>query len=551
MSGGIAIGPARPLAARLIILDRSVPPSEVGHEEQRLDTGVAHADQALAAVSGNLREERRGEAHDIVEVQRLLLRSPELVQGARTLIRAERLSAESAVRRVIDELATTFERTDDRYLKERGDDVVAVGDRLLRTLLGVIEEPPGDGRCAGAIAIGFGIDAVEAIALESSGLMALVTDRGGRTSHAAIIVRTLGVPYVAGVQHLRAVVRAGQTVIVDGTRGEVIVDPDPATLGEYQERQQAEIGHARRLRTIGARPVTTSDGVAVRVGANVDRMADVAHAVAVGAESIGLFRTEMLYLQRPDLPSEDDQYHDAVEVLRALGGRVATFRTLDLGGDKLPLAVDVPVGANPSLGVRAIRFSERRPDIFKTQLRALYRASATGPLRIMLPMVSGIAELRRARQLCAEVVEDLCREGVPYDPQVPIGAMIETPSAALTVDHLATSCDFFSIGTNDLIQYTFAADRENEDVDYLYQPLHAAILQLLREAIDAAERARRPLSVCGDMASDPTSARVLIGLGVRDLSMVPSAVPAVRAMIASTSIDEARGLAAAALAAAS
>jgi phosphotransferase system enzyme I (PtsI) len=220
---------------------------------------------------------------------------------------------------------------------------------------------------------------------------------------------------------------------------------------------------------------------------------------------------------------------------------------LDVGGDKLPLALDVPVGANPSLGVRAFRFSERRPDILKTQLRALYRASATGPMRIMLPLVSGVAEMRRARRLCADVVESLAREGLPHDPAVPLGAMIETPSAALTVDHLAASCDFFSIGTNDLIQYTFAADRENEDVDYLYHPLDPAVLRLLRQAIDAAAHAGRPLSVCGDMAGDPGCAHLLVGMGVRDLSMVPRAIPAVRAMIASTSLAAAQELASRAL----
>jgi phosphotransferase system enzyme I (PtsI) len=260
-----------------------------------------------------------------------------------------------------------------------------------------------------------------------------------------------------------------------------------------------------------------------------------------------LFRTELLYLDRPELPSEDEQFQDAVTVLTALGGRPATFRTLDIGGEKLPLGVAVPGGTNPTLGLRAIRFALRRPDIFRTQLRALYRASALGPLRIMFPLVSGISELDEAQRVCAEVAEELAGEGVAFDRKLPIGVMIETPSAALTTDHLAGSASFFSIGTNDLMQYTFAADRENEDVAHLYHPLHPAFLRLLKSAIDAANGAGKPISICGDMAGDPAFTWVLLGLGLRSLSMSPRLIPAVRSVISSSGLDEMEALAARAL----
>jgi phosphoenolpyruvate-protein phosphotransferase (PTS system enzyme I) len=291
-----------------------------------------------------------------------------------------------------------------------------------------------------------------------------------------------------------------------------------------------------------AGPAATRDAVRVEIGANIETLDEIPHALELGAESIGLLRTEFLYLERRDLPSEDEQYRDAVAALQALGGRVATFRTLDLGGEKLPLAVKIPVGANPSLGIRAIRFSARRPDIFRTQLRALYRASVMGPMRIMFPLISGVAELHAALSVCDDVRNELSAMAIPYDARVPIGAMIETPSAALTTDHLARHCAFLSLGTNDLIQYEFAADRDNRDVDYLYHPLHPAVLRLLKLAIDGAAREEKPIAICGEMAGDPLFTWVLLGLGIRQFSMSPPLIPAVKSVVSSTYLREAEEL---------
>jgi phosphotransferase system enzyme I (PtsI) len=546
-SEGIAIGELRMLASRLVIVDRWVAPHEVADELRRFERALESADEQLAVVSRQLEGHRRHEGHAIVEAHRLILRSEEIVEAARGLIGSERLAAEVAVRRVLDRIVTTFDSMDDLYLRERGGDVEAVGERLLRAILGVPEVHWAEGTATGVIGVGLAVSAIDAFNLHRAGVSGLVTERGGKTSHAAIVVRALEIPYVAGVANLVGGVRAGATLIVDGGRGTVISDPDQETLMAFQERQRQQEVRARRLRAGGRQPAATQDGVRIEVEANIETLSEIPRALDVGAESIGLLRTEFLYLHRPDLPREDEQLRDAVAALKALEGRVATFRTLDLGGEKLPLGVKIPGGTNPSLGVRAIRFSARRPDIFRTQLRALYRASAEGPLRIMFPLISGISEMHEALRVCAAVREELRREGLPFHPSVPIGAMIETPSAALTVDHLADTCDFFSIGTNDLIQYAFAADRENQDVYYLYHPLHPAMLRLLKQAIDAAARVGKPISVCGDMAGDPAFTWVLLGLGVRELSMAPRHIPAVRAVIAATVLAEAQAMAAEAL----
>jgi phosphotransferase system enzyme I (PtsI) len=540
-SDGVAIGPARLLAPPVIVTDRRVSRDLVPAEVVRLRQAVTATDEQLALLSARLESEHLHEGHLILEAHRMMLRDDEIVEGARRLIEKDEIAAEAAVRRVIDNIAAMFARMEDPYLRERGADVEAIGDRLLRTLLGLPELQSGPLNPA-AIGVGFVLSPIEALHLPRSGLVGFAAERGGKTSHAAIILNTLEIPFVVGVRGLCAAVRSGDRLVVDGSRGEVIVNPDDDTIAMYEERRGRERSRAQALKSRSTGPTVTRDGVRIELAANLEAPAEVAGALELGAESVGLFRTELLYLDRPELPGEEEQFQDAVAVLNALGGRPATFRTLDIGGEKLPLAVTVPGGANPSLGVRAMRFAFRHPDIFRTQLRALYRASAVGPLRIMFPLVSGISELEEARRICAGVAEELAREAVAFDPNVPVGVMIETPSAALTTDHLAGSASFFSIGTNDLIQYTFAADRENEDVAHLYHPLHPAFLRLLKSAIDGANRAGKPISVCGDMAGDPAFTWVLLGLGVRSLSMSPRLIPAVKSIVGASRLDEMEAL---------
>jgi phosphotransferase system enzyme I (PtsI) len=477
----------------------------------------------------------------------MMLRDDQLEGGARRLIERDEIGAECAVRRVIEQIVGQFERMEDPYLRERGADIEAIGDRLLRTLLGLPEVLTETASAPGTIGVGSILSPIDALHLPRSGLVAFATEHGGKTSHASIILRALAIPFVVGVRGLTAAVRPGDRLVVDGSLGKVIVDPDEETIALYEERRGREESRVKALRSPGTGPIATRDGVRIEVCANIEAPSEVPGALEAGAEGVGLFRTELLYLDRPELPSEEEQFQDALAVLAALGGRTATFRTLDLGGEKLPLAIPVPGGTNPSLGVRAMRFAFRRPDIFRTQLRALYRASARGPLRIMFPLVSGISELDEARRVCDAITEELAREGVPFDRSVPIGVMIETPSAALSTDHMAESSSFFSIGTNDLLQYTFAADRENEDVAHLYHPLHPAVLRLLKSAIDGANGADKPIAICGDMAGDPAFTWVLLGLGLRSLSMSPRLIPAVRSVVRKSRLDEMEALVAQAL----
>jgi phosphotransferase system enzyme I (PtsI) len=334
---------------------------------------------------------------------------------------------------------------------------------------------------------------------------------------------------------------------IDASFSEVVIRPDDATLRSFERRRAAEAERLRVVATTRREPAVTLDGTTVFLGANVESATEVAAAIEAGADHIGLVRTELLYLARPALPSEEDQYRDAVDILRAAGGRPVTFRTLDVGGDKLPMGVRIPVGPNPALGMRGIRFSLDRPDIFRAQLRALYRAAAVGPLRIMLPLVSRVAEVREARRICARVCEELAFERTPFDDRAPLGAMIETPSAVFTADHIAAECDFVSVGTNDLIQYAFAADRQNEDMAYLYQPTHPSILRALAQVFAAAATAGRPVSVCGDMAGDPWNTWLLLGLGLRSFSMATPELAFVKSIVRKTELPLAREFAGAAL----
>jgi phosphotransferase system enzyme I (PtsI) len=547
-AGGIASGRVRILQPRLVIADRRIGPHQVAGELERLDSALEVADRQLQELGAQLVADRAGS--DLVDVHRLILRSDEIVKEVRRLVSGEGLASETAVRRVIRGLVSKFEGMGDEYQRERGSDVEAVGERLVRSIVRPAEpaEPAEDAGKPALIAVGAQLSAVEAFRLPRAGVIGLVTEGGGKTSHLSIILRSLELPYVAGVGPLLDGLRSGTRVIVDGSEGRVIVDPDEATRLAYVRRARRHAARDRRLLSSVGKPAVTADGTRVELAANIDALSEIDRAIGRGAESIGLLRTELLYLDRPDLPSEDEQYRDALAALAALGGRTATFRTLDLGGDKLPLAVPIPSGPNPSLGVRAIRFSARRPEIFHTQLRALYRASAGGPLRILFPMISGVAEMQEVRAIAGQVQDELARDGLPFRPDVPLGAMIETPSAALTVDHLSDHCDFFSIGTNDLIQYAFAADRDNREVHYLYQPLHPAVLRLLARAIQDAGAAGKPISLCGDMAGDPAFASVLLGLGLRSFSMIPAAIPAVRAVISGGRLADAQVLARQALA---
>jgi phosphotransferase system enzyme I (PtsI) len=542
------VGPARVLAIRLSIRERRIPRTQIAAELSRLDRAVSATEEQLARAQAQLAGLADRAGAEIAEAYGFILRDPQLLEHTRRLVSEQRYAAEWAVKQGLEAAVEAFAASDDTYLRERGRDVEDVGERLLRNLLGLPEHRPSEGGAVGSVVVAGELSPLDVLQMQREGVVGLATESGGRSAHAAILARSLGLPYVTGLDGLTGEVRPGDLVIVDGVRGEVIARPSDEQVARVETQSRRRHARESRLRagTIGF-PTETLDGVPVRVGANVERLSDLPAAIDAGAEHVGLFRTELLYLGRRDLPTEDEQFEDAVAATKALGGRQATFRTLDLAPGKLPSGVHLPKERNPALGIRSLRYSLRQTDVFRAQLRALYRASAHGPIRIMFPLVSTATELSEALAICSDVREELAREGVPFDPAVPLGAMIETPSAALTADHLARRVDFLSVGTNDLIQYAFAADRDNDDVAYLYRPLHPAVLRLLRLVVDAAAANQCPLSVCGDMASHPTYALVLVGLGLRDLSMGARVLPAVKSAIRRVRLEQAQALVAQAL----
>ncbi len=540
-SGGVAVGPAHLMVARVAVAERRILRADRETELARLSAALGVADEQLDRIRTFL-DHRSPDGEALIDAQRLMLRSPEIEGETRRMIADEALAAEWAVTRAIDHIRATFAALPDPFFRARGADFEAVGERIVRVLLDLPELRPGAGASRGSIAVCYELMPLDPYQLQKAGVVAIVSERGGKTSHAALVARDLGLPYVSGIKNLAARVRPDVALIVDGSRGEVIFEPDEETLAGYRTRMASGSQRSLALASLRDLPSITQDGVRVHLAANVESVAGAAAARAAGAEAIGLMRTEFLYLDRTDLPSEAEQHADAVAVLRAAEGIPVTFRTLDLGADKLPASLRIATGTNPALGMRSTRFLLERPDVFRTQLRALYRASSEAPLRLMLPLVSGVTELEQAVAICDDVAASLRRKGELGSAPVPLGVMIETPSAAMTADHLARRCSFLSLGTNDLIQYTFAADRDNDDVAQLYQPLHPAVLRLLKTVVDAARDAGVPLSICGDMASDPMLTWILIGLGLRDLSMDPASIPRVKSVIRASRLCDAETL---------
>jgi phosphoenolpyruvate-protein phosphotransferase (PTS system enzyme I) len=548
-SPGIAIGVAHVLSSRVEIHERRIAAAQVEAEISRFECALHETDAQLARIQAQIAE-REGDEHQyrILEAHRLMLSDVHLVEVARRIVRDDHVAAEWAVRRALNQIQAVFERIEDPYFRDRKSDVALVGERLLRNLVGVRDSASAEEAPKGSIAVAHELSPADAAQLGRAEAAGFCTEGGGRTSHTAIVARALGLPYVVGIEDLGHKVWSGMTLIIDGDRGDVILDPDAQAMQRYEARADVQRSRAHRLAAIRDVQAKTKDGATIHLAANIEMLEEIPIAVDLGAEAVGLFRTEFLYLERPELPSEDEQYAHAVAALKSVSGRTVTFRTLDLGGDKLPPSVRIPSGTNPAMGLRSIRYSLRRKDVFRTQLRALYRAGAVGPMQILLPLISGVAELRATKELCREVRDELAREGLPHAERIPLGVMVETPSAALIPDLLATECDFLSIGTNDLIQYALAADREDEHVGYLYHPLHPAILRALRQIVLAAERLGKPVAMCGDMAGDPMLTWILIGLGLRNLSMAPRQIPLVKSIIRSTNVPEAERLLAQALA---
>jgi phosphotransferase system enzyme I (PtsP) len=438
-------------------------------------------------------------------------------------------NALTALTNVIGTYRKTFERMSDPYFRERVNDIEDVGQRVMESLLG--ERHHTTPLSEGAIVVASNLLPSMFARLEVEKIAAIVSEHGGPTSHGAIFARTLEVPALTGIPGIQAAVRSGETAIVDGAEGLIILSPDEGLLYEYRRAQKRYTVAIEHLDALRDRPAETRDGRSIRLTANVGLVSDLRLVDQHGADGIGLFRTEMLAFAHRGFPGEEEQAQLYERVAKSMAPRTVTIRTFDLGGDKEMPDISMRLEDNPQLGCRSIRLSLANQGIFKAQLRAIYRASAAGNIRLMLPMVTSIDELRSAKVLIAEVLDDLKRAGIPYDENVPLGLMIEVPSAAITADVLARECDFFSIGTNDLTQYTLAVDRGNEHVAHIYDPLHPAVLSLIDASVRAASRANIPISVCGEMARNPLAVPLLVGLGIQELSSAPSAVPLVKEII--------------------
>jgi phosphotransferase system enzyme I (PtsI) len=544
VSAGIAFGRAYLIGRDTLKAPRHhVEADDVDTEIARLYKAIAASDKQLAKIKEKLASENESDYH-IITAHQMMLHDEHLVGAAVGYIRDELINAEWALRRAVDDIAGVFDRMQDEYLRERRSDVEFVFERVLRSLLGRETgpvQPPPD-----AIVVAYDLSPADTAQLHKAAVSGLITDAGGKTSHTAIIARAHEIPAVVGLETITEIVETDDLILIDGGAGVVIVNPTAATVADFRDEQRRQVAAGAALHAMRDLPAQTQDGAEIALLCNIDGPEEIDDALDYGARGVGLFRTEYLFMGQSEPPGEEVHYKSGVDVLQRLGGLPATIRTFDLGADKLAPFLEAAQleEVNPALGLRSIRLclSPLGRSLFKAQLRGLLRASAHGPLKIMFPMISGVSELRAVKAVVDEVKLELRQEGLAFDENVKLGIMIEMPSAALSADFLAEECDFFSIGTNDLIQYTMAVDRVNEYVSYLYEPLHPALMRLLGQVAQAARAANIPVTVCGEMAGEPMIAPVLIGLGIRELSMSAVSVPEVKAMIRATRTGETEAL---------
>ncbi len=529
-SRGSALGRARVrLPHALEVAEQRIPAHAVEAELQRLHVAVDATRDEMHRLRDRLHGALAREVGEFLDLHALLLDDPELLYGLDELIRTGRYSADYALRLQRDRLAAVFDDMDDAYLKSRMDDLDHVIGRIHAHLQQRAVDAEG---VAGDILVCDNIAPSELAQLQSQGVVAIVTAAGSALSHSAILARSLHMPLVVGAAQALQRVNDGDALIVDGTTGRVVVDPNAADLRGYRERLREAAREERELGRLRSKPSRTRDGMDIALYANAESLDDVARAHALGAAGVGLYRTEFLFLQRNELPDEDEQFRAYRDVVLGMSGRPVTIRTLDLGADKADrtgLALDSE--DNPALGLRGVRLSLARDGVFDTQLRAILRASAYGPVRILIPMVSSREEILAIRRLIKRVSTQLRKRGLEIAGQVQLGAMIEVPAAAIAMHGFVDVVDFVSIGTNDLVQYLLAADRNNEALGELYSPLHPGVIRLLRHVITIGQAHEVPVAVCGEMAGDPRLAPLLLALGLREFSLHPNTLLELRRVI--------------------
>jgi len=536
VSGGIAIGKAYVLhRERPQVPEYVLPPHLLDDEVARFQQAVATARAQLMLIRDHIPASAPAEIASIMDTHLLILQDKMIGEVPAELIQRNQYNAEWALRTQGDALVAVFEQMEDPYLRNRKTDVSQVVDRVLRILLGA-EEPHEkiSGTLAGQIVIANDLSPADTILLKHSQVAAFVTNLGGPISHTAILARNLEIPALVAVHNATRYIRDGEELIVDGKLGALIVAPEKHIVAEYQRRQKNITAFRRELATLTESKCVTRDGVPIQLLANIELPEDTQGVNKVAAFGIGLYRTEFLFMNRPDLPGEEEQFNAYFKVVKALGNRPVTIRTLDLGADKRTDSSAMPhnvVSVNPALGLRAVRLCLHDTSLFRPQLRAILRASAFGDVRMMIPMLSSLDETIRVLDVVEEVKAELTRARVKFNSRIPIGGMIEVPAAAIAADLFAPLLDFLSIGTNDLIQYTLAIDRVDDAVSYLYDPLHPSVLRLIAMTIHAGKGAGIPVAMCGEMAGDPRYTRLLLGLGLNEFSMHPSGLLQIKKIV--------------------